>query len=59
MRYPEDDTDGNAPQLTPEGRQNVAAMNARTYAMSDEDRERWFAEHPVSDFADPCEGQHR
>lgn len=26
-------------------------MNARTYAMTPEDRERWFREHPVSMFA--------
>lgn len=30
--------------------QGIAAMNARTYAMDPEDRERWFAEHPVRDY---------
>jgi hypothetical protein len=40
-------------RLSPEGEREIAAMNARVYAMSPEDRERWFAEHPVSDFTDP------
>lgn len=29
------------------GLQDLAAMNARVYAMTGEDRERWFREHPV------------
>lgn len=38
-------------ELSPEGWRNVAAMNARTYAMTPEDRDQWFREHPVSMFA--------
>lgn len=41
---------GEAGRPSAEGLQGVAAMNARVYAMSEEDRERWYAEHPVSDY---------
>lgn len=37
-------------ELTPEGWRNVAAVNARTYAMSEQDREQWYRDHPVTDF---------
>ena len=36
--------------LSPAGLQDLAAMNARTYAMTEEDRKRWFKEHPVEMF---------
>ena len=39
--------------LSPEAWQDIAAMNARVYVMSAEDRERWYREHPVSNFEDP------
>ena len=38
------------PDMSPEAKQNIAAMNARTYAMNEADYLRWFAEHPVSMF---------
>jgi hypothetical protein len=38
--------------LSPHGLQDLAAMNARVYAMSDEDREQWYRDHPVSDYED-------
>ena len=37
--------------LTPEHWRDIAAMNARTYAMSEAEREQWHADHPVSEFA--------
>jgi hypothetical protein len=37
-------------ELSAEGWQQVAAVNARTYAMSDEDREQWYRDNPVSMF---------
>jgi hypothetical protein len=40
-----------ADDLSPGGRQSLAAMNAHVYAMSEQDRERWYAEHPASSFA--------
>lgn len=38
--------------LSPEAWQDIAAMNARTYAMTPEDRAQWFRDHPASSFAD-------
>ncbi len=32
------------------GLRDLAAMNARTWAMSDEDRDQWFRDHPLSDY---------
>lgn len=42
-------------KLSAEHLQEIAAMNARTYAMTEEDRERWYAEHPVSMFEGPVD----
>ena len=39
---------------SPEAWQDIAAMNARVYAMNDEDREKWYRDHPVSSFEDPA-----
>jgi hypothetical protein len=39
-------------QLSPEHQRNIAAMNNRVYAMSEQDRERWYRDHPVSRYAD-------
>jgi hypothetical protein len=36
--------------LSPEQRRSIAAMNAGTYAMSDEDCQQWYSEHPLEDF---------
>lgn len=36
--------------LSPEGLRELAAMNARTYAMSDEERDQWYRDHPLSDY---------
>lgn len=43
-------------ELSPEHWQDIAAMNARTYAMSEEDRAAWYADHPVSAFTYPEDG---
>lgn len=50
------DSMGGEGRLSPAGLQSLAAMNARVYAMTDQDREHWYAEHPVSDFVGPDEG---
>lgn len=39
-------------ELSPYGLQDLAAMNARTYDMTEEDRQRWYDEHPVEMFED-------
>ena len=44
--------DAAAQGVGPSGLQQLAADNARTWNMSDEDRQRWFAEHPASMFED-------
>ena len=36
--------------LTAAERREIAAMNARTYAMPEEDSQRWFSEHPLEMF---------
>lgn len=41
-------------ELGGEGWRNIAAMNARVYAMTAEDREAWYAEHPVASFVMPA-----
>ena len=41
--------------LTPEHWRDIAAMNARTYAMSEEERTQWYRDHPVSDFGAPVD----
>lgn len=38
------------PKRTPAGRQDIDAMNAQTYKMTPEDREKWYSEHPVSSY---------
>lgn len=38
---------------TPEGLQELAAICAGVYALSPDERERWYRQHPVSSFADP------
>lgn len=38
-------------ELSPEDWQQVAAVNAGTYAMTDEDRDKWFRDNPASMFA--------
>ena len=40
-------------ELSPEHWQNIAAVNAGTYKMSEDDRQQWYADHPVSAFAQP------
>lgn len=37
-------------ELSAEQLRDVAAINARVYAMNDEERAQWYAEHPVSMF---------
>lgn len=36
--------------MSPEGLRELAAMNARTYAMSEDDRKQWFRDHPREDY---------
>lgn len=37
-------------ELTPQGLQSLAAMNARVYALSEQDRDQWYRDHPLSDY---------
>jgi hypothetical protein len=37
-------------KLSPLGLQSLAAMNAWVFAMTEEDREQWYRDHPVSSF---------
>jgi hypothetical protein len=39
--------------LSAQGLRDLAAMNACTYAMTPEERDRWFRDHPLSDFEEP------
>ncbi len=38
---------------TPEGLQELAAICAGVYALSPDERKRWYRQHPISSFADP------
>jgi hypothetical protein len=39
--------------LTPEAQRDLAAMNARVYAMTAEDRDAWYRDHKLSHFFNP------
>lgn len=42
-------------ELSPEGLRSLAAMNARVYAMSNQGREQWYRDHPLSDYEEAAE----
>lgn len=42
-------------KLSTQELQSLAAMNARVYAMSEQDRERWYRDHPLSDYEEAVE----
>lgn len=36
--------------MSPSGLRELAAMNARVYAMTEARRDQWYREHPLSDY---------
>lgn len=36
--------------MSPSGLRELAAMNARVYAMPEGKRDKWYREHPLSDY---------
>ncbi len=41
-----------AADMSPSGLRELAAMNARVYAMTEAERRNWYARHPVEDYTD-------
>lgn len=35
---------------SPADLRELAAVNARTYAMTEEDRDQWYRDHPLSEY---------